>query len=318
MTGTVLILADRFDATADKVVDELNVRGTPVFRCDVAEFPESMSVSAELTGQQWSGSFRTGRRTLDLTELSGMYYRRPTRFAFHPDMTAEERRWAGVQARIGFGGLLAAVGPWLNHPHRIGLAEHKPVQLRTAEQCGLRVPRTLLTNDPTAARAFVTEMGRAVCKPLGGTGITDPDGFRQVFTRVVTPQQCEDPNIARTMHLFQQWVPKAYEVRLTVVDDQFFAARIDSGSVRSSVDWRADDPALSYTPVDMPDRVRSGVRRLLDTLGLRFGALDLVVSPDGDWWFLEVNPNGQWGWIEDETGLPIAAAMADALEGHRK
>jgi glutathione synthase/RimK-type ligase-like ATP-grasp enzyme len=58
------------------------------------------------------------------------------------------------------------------------------------------------------------------------------------------------------------------------------------------------------------------VRALLDRLGLRFGALDFVVTPDGEWWFLECNPNGQWAWIEDETGLPIASALADALEGN--
>ncbi|MGH3800408.1 MAG: hypothetical protein ACRDTD_09805 [Pseudonocardiaceae bacterium] len=33
---------------------------------------------------------------------------------------------------------------------------------------------------------------------------------------------------------------------------------------------------------------------------------------------LECNPNGQWAWIEDETGLPISSALADALEGYRQ
>lgn len=48
-------------------------------------------------------------------------------------------------------------------------------------------------------------------------------------------------------------------------------------------------------------------------LGLRFGALDFLVTPSGEWYFLEVNPNGQWAWIEQETGLPISSAIADAL-----
>src|SRR6266851_4864116 len=43
------------------------------------------------------------------------------------------------------------------------------------------------------------------------------------------------------------------------------------------------------------------------------GALDFLVTPEGKWVFLEINPNGQWAWIEEETGLPIAAAIADAL-----
>lgn len=313
--GCVLILTHRFDPTADKVVEELNIRGTPVFRCDASDFPERLSVSGELIDGEWSGRMLTARRSLDLSEVSGIYYRRPTGFEFHPDMSENERRWAAIQARMGFGGLLASLDPWLNHPHQIGYAEYKPVQLREAAACGLRVPRTLVTNDPKTAKEFVFHVGRAVCKPFGGFGVCDEDGYRQTFTTVVTPQQCGDPSIARTMHLFQEWVPKEYEVRLTVVDDCFFAARIDAGSKAACVDWQSDYDALSYEVIETPSAVRSGVARLLRRLGLRFAALDFVVTPDGEWWFLECNPNGQWAWIEDETRMPISRALADALEG---
>ncbi|MPZ83136.1 MAG: ATP-grasp ribosomal peptide maturase [Actinophytocola sp.] len=316
---SVLVLTDRFDPTADRVVEELNSRETPVVRCDVADFPERLSVSAELNGGPWSGAWlQTARRSVNLAEVSGIYYRRPTGFDFHPDLSADERRWSAVQARMGFGGLLAAVGPWLNHPHHIGYAEYKPTQLRSAVACGLQVPRTLVTNDPTRARAFVTDVGSAVYKPFGGHGVTDTEGYRHVFANVVTPEQCDDPNIARTMHMFQQWVPKSYEVRLTVVDGQFFAARIDTESAVAYVDWRADYKSLTYTAVETPNFVQGRVTELLRELNLRFGALDFVVAPDGAWWFLECNPNGQWAWIEDETGMPIAAAIADALEGYKK
>jgi ATP-grasp ribosomal peptide maturase len=283
----VLILTHQFDPTADKVVDELNHRGVSLFRVDTREFPERLSVSAELADGHWSGRLTTAQRCLDLSTVSGIYYRRPTDFEFHPGLSAPERRWASVQARMGLGGLLASIAPWLNHPHQIGYSEYKPVQLCTAVACGLRVPRTIVTNDPETARAFVTDVGRAVYKPFGGSGVCDGDGFRQVFCTVVDSEQCGDPSISRTMHLFQQWVPKDYEVRLTVVDSRFFAARIDGTSDAAQVDWRSDYSALKYQTMETPDVVRSGVSALLDKLGLRFGALDFVVAPDGQWWFLE-------------------------------
>ncbi|MGH4017251.1 MAG: ATP-grasp ribosomal peptide maturase [Pseudonocardiaceae bacterium] len=312
---SVLILTHQFDPTADKVVHELNNRDTSVFRIDTSEFPENLSVGAELTQGQWSGQLWTAQRCLDLIGVSGVYYRRPTNFEFHPDLSENERRWASIQARMGFGGLLATLEPWLNHPHRIGYAEYKPVQLRAAVACGLKVPRTLVTNDPETARAFVTDVGSAVYKPFSGSGVYDDDGFRQVFCTAVAPEQCNNPNVARTMHLFQEVAPKDYEIRLTVVDDQFFAARIDGNSPAAQADWRSDYDALSYQVVETPEHVEIGVGALLDKLGLRFGALDFVVAPDGEWWFLECNPNGQWAWIEDETGMPISATLADALEG---
>lgn len=316
---SVVVVTDRFDPTTDIVLEELNRREVPVLRFDTSEFPTALTASAELGGTGWHGQVRTARRSVDLTTISGIYYRRPTVFAFHPDMSTEERRWATVQARLGFGGLLASLEPWLNHPHRIGYAEYKPVQLQAAITVGLHVPRTLVTNDPDQARAFVVEVGEAVYKPFGGTAaLTDTGGRHQVFATLVTAEQASSMSVGYTMHLFQQAVPKDHEVRLTVVDDQFFAARIDAHSLAARVDWRADYHSLDYTPVETPDIIRTRVSALLRALGLRFAAMDFVIDPDGAWWFLEANPNGQWAWIETETAMPIAAAIADALDGRRK
>lgn len=312
--GSVLILTHPFDPTADKVVDELNRRGVPLFRCDAADFPERLLTGAELRGARWSGQLQTARR-LELDDIVGIYYRRPTAFEFHPSLSDDERRWAAIQARMGFGGLLASLDQWLNHPHNIGYAEYKPVQLRRAVACGLRVPRTLVTNDPEQAQKFITGVGQAVCKPFSGVGVSDEDGLQHVFTTKVTADQCADPNISRTMHILQEWVPKHHEVRLTVVDDRFFAARIDAGSEATYVDWRSDYHSISYSVIETPDSIRSRVSALLDSIGLRFAALDFTVDPHGQWWFLEANPNGQWAWIEEETGLSISVALADALEG---
>jgi ATP-grasp ribosomal peptide maturase len=316
---SVVVVTDRFDPTADFVVEELNRREVPVFRFDTSEFPTVLAVSAELDGQGWHGRIQSARRSVDLAAVSGIYYRRPTAFTFHSGMSTEECRWAAVQARLGFGGLLASLEPWLNHPHRIGYCEYKPVQLQAAVTAGLRVPRTLLTNEPDHARAFVADAGQAVYKPFGGTAaVVDSDGTHQLFATLVTAEQTGTGSVAHTMHLFQQWVPKAYEVRLTVVDDQFFAARIDARSPAARVDWRADYHSLEYTPVETPDLIRDQVKMLLQRLGLRFAALDFVIDPDGEWWFLEANPNGQWAWVETETGMPIAAAIADALTDRGK
>lgn len=214
---------------------------------------------------------------------------------------------------MGVGGVLATLPRWLNHPAAISQAEYKPLQLARARACGLSVPQTLITNDAAQARAFVASVSRAVYKPFTPTGIADPDSYRVTYTTPIAAADV-DESVRLTAHLFQAWVDKAYEVRLTVVDDTYLAARIDTTSEVASVDWRADYDAVTYTPLpEPPAAVRDGVRALLGTLGVRFGCLDFVVAPDGRWWFLEINPNGQWAWIEDATGLPITAAIADAL-----
>jgi hypothetical protein len=56
--------------------------------------------------------------------------------------------------------------------------------------------------------------------------------------------------------------------------------------------------------------VRAAVTAYLKMTGLSFGAFDFSVTPEGVWNALEINPEGQWGWIEQETGAPITEAIA--------
>jgi hypothetical protein len=111
-------------------------------------------------------------------------------------------------------------------------------------------------------------------------------------------------------HLFQARVDKVADLRVVVVGSQVFTVRIDSGLL----DWRTDYSALTYTPVSLPADVERALLAHLRHFGLVSGSFDLCVTRDGGLRWLELNPNGQWGWIEEETGLPIAAAFADLLE----
>ena len=314
--GTVLILTERLDPTADLVVTALTDRGVPVYRVDTAEFPAALTLTARLGGARpaeegWSTQLGSALRSVDLDDVCGAYYRRPTAFTF-PPMSESDRRWAELEARIGLGGLLATVPNWLNHPSRIGYAEYKPIQLAAAAAAGLCVPRTVITNDPAAAGKFAEETGPVVYKPFSSPA--ERDGRRMfVYTSPVAAADLADDAIRHTAHLFQEHLEKAYEVRLTVVDDRFFAARLNARSTASQIDWRSDYDAIEYAVTEVPPPVRRGVCELLSRLGLRFAAADFVVTPAGDWYFLDLNPNGQWAWIEQETGLPICAAIADAL-----
>jgi hypothetical protein len=98
-------------------------------------------------------------------------------------------------------------------------------------------------------------------------------------------------------------------VRVLVVGRHTFAVRIESGLL----DWRKDYGALTYAVEHLPDRVNTALVVFLERLGLASGSFDLAVDRRGDYWWLELNPNGQWGWLETETGLPMSSAFADLL-----
>ncbi|WFB06423.1 ATP-grasp ribosomal peptide maturase [Streptomyces sp. LX-29] len=317
---TVLVLTRASDAVADLVIGELNDRAVPLVRLDPGDFPEHLTIRAR-TGPgtaTWHGALRGQYRDLDLGDVHAVYYRRPSAHRLAAALSADDAAWAHSEARAGLGGLLAALDcTWVNHPHRNAYAALAPVALATAARCGLTVPRTLITNDPDEARAFVGDLpGKmAAYKSLGPGGPTAYAGSPYALWTTQVRVDDIDDSVRLTAHQFQQWIPKAYEVRLTAVDDRMFAAEIHAGTDAAAVDFRTDYDSLTYRLRTVPEHIADGMYRLLGELGLRYAASDFLVSQDdGGWYLVDVNPNGQFGFIP-ELRTPIARALADLLEG---
>ncbi|MFI0903689.1 ATP-grasp ribosomal peptide maturase [Streptomyces sioyaensis] len=315
----VLVVTKELDPAADLVVDELTLRGVPVMRFDMGGFPQTMSLSGKHAAAPWAGVLADEYRSVRLEEVRAVYYRRPCLPAVSMELHEPHRTWANEQALAGLLGTLYALPvTWVNRPDVDGIASHKPVQLPVAAAQGLRTPRSLITTDPEAARKFCQEVGGPViCKPLMGGSLEYPDGRRTgVPTALIDPDTIDD-SVSLTAHLFQEWVPKSHEVRLTVVGTDMFAAEIHAGSDTARVDWRSDYDALTYDVCKVPDDARAGVLGWLEHFRLSFGAFDFAVTPSGDWVMFECNPSGEWSWIQNKTGLPIAAHLADLLAKER-
>jgi hypothetical protein len=174
-----------------------------------------------------------------------------------------------------------------------------------------------MTNVGAPVREFAVEVREGlVYKSLSTGVVTEKDEVRIIYTSRLTADDLDnldDGAIGLCCHLFQEWVPKAFDVRLTVVGSRCFPVAVYAGSPEAKVDWRARYDDLRYEVCQIPAEVRCGVLAYLSEFGLVFGAFDFSVTPDGRWWFLECNPAGQWGWIAEETGLPIAEEIADEL-----
>jgi ATP-grasp ribosomal peptide maturase len=315
--GTVLVVTNRSDATCDPVIEELTRRGVEVVRFDTADFPTAARLAATLTGRGWAGRLDTGSRTVDLETVRSVWWRRPGEFRTPGSWASPTRAFAASEARSGLLGVLSPLPVrWINHPSRNAAANYKPHQLAAAARCGLDTPRTVVTNDPAHAREFIGT-GQVIYKALGGS-VDRGEGFRGVIPTTVVGADQIDDSVGATATLFQEYVEKAFEVRLTVIGERLFAVAIHAGTEAARLDWRTDYAALSYESVVLPGEVANGVRRLMNELGLFFGAFDFAVTPGGAWKFFEVNANGQWHWLTRHVDLPLVAAMADALqEGDR-
>ena len=197
--------------------------------------------------------------------------------------------------------------------------ENKIHQLLLAQQLGFAVPETLITSSPEDFQEFYGEChGQLISKKLVDL-VMSVDGVPLVpYTHAISEHDLmRRDSVRHAPVLFQEQLAKQLELRVTVVGEQVFAAEIHSSAdARQSVDWRhypTFNLARFYAPHAMPLSEQLRCRQLVQALGQCFGAIDLVLHPERGYVFLEINPNGQWGWIEEFTGMPIAAAFADLL-----
>jgi hypothetical protein len=314
---TVLILTQDFDPTVDPVIHSLKAREARVVRVDLSYFPRTLT----LTTSDFDGERRLLRhrdREVDLDRLCGVWYRRPTAFEFGERMGEAERQFALSEALHGIGGILRATDClWVNRPDIDAVAELKPYHLGLAKQLGMRVPRTLLTNDPEEVAALLERAERPIVyKALTGGVIHYPGAFPNGLLTTVVGDEILDhlDRVRHTMCVFQEYVDKAYQVRLTVIGNTYFPVTIRSQDVDTTkVDWRGENH-LSYGDYrPLPDEMVKATQALLAELGVVYAAVDFIVTPSGEYVFLEVNPGGQFMWMQHDLNLPFSDHVADLL-----
>lgn len=309
-----MLVTNREDLTADWLVLELERRETPFVRVCSEDYPSRISISWTLNG----ATLDLGSCSLAAREITSVWWRRPVAPVIAGDRDAGERAWAAGEALAAWHAFWESTAAhWVNAPTANALAESKPAQLREADRLGLIVPATLITNSLSCARSFLDGHSAAVCKALRTGVIAATDGDRILYTqRIDSATLGPLETLGPEPYLLQAFVDKVADVRVTVIGEHVFACRIDSQSTPdSTVDWRrgrAED--LPHEAIELDKTIAAQLLALTQVFRLRFAAIDLAIDHQGRYVFFEVNPNGQWAWIEQLTGQPLSAALAEELK----
>jgi len=206
----------------------------------------------------------------------------------------------------------------LNRPSSVFLG-NKLLQQREAASCGFRIPESISTNDKNRILAFIDDNCEVVMKSLAGARMIPRREMGEVVpTDVMTMdvdrasvQEADETEFRAGPSFFQSKISKDHELRIVVVDGEMFTFAIPSQDFEHTrTDWRYGNDILSFTPCALPDRVAAGVRTLMASLGLAMGSVDLIVDRSGDYWFLEVNPEGAWGWLDPLVSGRISDSVA--------
>lgn len=322
---TVVIMTHSEDNYAiDAVCREIQTRGHEVLRYDTDLFP---------TRQRLASSYGPGGDAhrlegVDLAGITSVWNRRYFIGRDIPaDLDPQLRKPSVEESQRTLFGLVNCLDVFQLDPLRATHhARHKPLQLKLAHELGLEIPRTLITNDPDEVRSFAASCPQGiVTKMMSSFAVYDAQGREHVvFTNPLTADDLVDlEGLDLSPMTFQETVSKAVELRVTIIGRRVFTAAIDaSRSQRATHDWRRDGQELidDWVEHPLPDDVAAKLLALLDRLGLNYGAIDVIVTPDGRHVFLEVNPVGEFFWLEKTPGFPLSSAIADLLvdPAHRR
>ncbi|HSN91351.1 MAG TPA: alpha-L-glutamate ligase [Anaeromyxobacteraceae bacterium] len=316
----ILLVTHAGDDHARAVRRALSRLGAGAVTLDLARFPgrSALRMSYEPEGTRFV--IRDGGREVEPAAFDAVWWRRPRPFAIPASIRDRAHRaFAERAAHHAVGGLwLATRARWVNDPVRQEAASRKTWQLALAREVGLAIPRTLVTNDPARARAFVRSCGRrdgawnAITKLVGpteevgrGTFVVTDDHFRALGAMTFAPI------------VYQEYVD-GVDLRVTFVDGRIFAAEVDARRTAAPHDCRLDFRNARVGPARLPREVALRLAKVVGRLGLAYAAFDLRRTDGGDHVFLELNPSGQWLAWERAAGLPVTEAVARLLARRRR
>lgn len=222
-----------------------------------------------------------------------------------------EKSWDGL--------LMSHEGKVVNRPQNHFYASNKLDQLKFASKNSrsIFVPDTIVTTDPQDLKDFYEKHLGDICFKLQkGAVVRTSDGNKVVYTNRVTEEHLRNANLVSTHPcLFQEYINKQFELRIISTDKNSTGIAIHSqDSELSKIDYRRYDfKNVKYSPVGLPERVKTFCSEMLIHYGLHFGAFDFIYSKDDKYVFLELNPNGQWLWLQEQSGYDLTKEVAENL-----
>jgi hypothetical protein len=315
----ILIVTNKRDHTADYLILELQKRKAEYVRFNTEDFPTRVQIEWKMDNDL-GGYLSFPKRRVNFKDIQSVWYRRPV-----PSVPSWEindpvvQEFIIAESQASLEGLWRCLDCfWVSHPDNLRRAEYKLYQLKIAREIGFQLSPTIVTNIPASAREFcLHQASRVVYKPLRRGRLLRKYSVSLIYTNPISAEEVENLDSVRyAPSLFQKYVPKSTEIRVTVIGGKAFAVKIHSQDHEvSRHDWRRGDTTqLRHETHSIPSELESKCISLVNSLGLEFGAIDLVLTPDGEYVFLEINPNGQWAWIQQLVPeIPLRETLADLL-----
>jgi glutathione synthase/RimK-type ligase-like ATP-grasp enzyme len=264
---------------------------------------------------------------VDSTRIRSSWYRRPLKpqvgSCHEADRNFIEEQWQCLQKNIFDVADNLTNALWVNRPRAAHFAESKLAQLQAARAAGLQIPETLIGNHAPDIAALIRRCGKVVFKTFyPHTWQSERSGamFDVGVTMLDSDSELPEQAIALSPGIYQRYIEKAFDLRVTIIGHKLFAAKIQRTHGGAYVDWRPHsyDEDIRFESFAINAALEAKLQNLMSRLGIVFGCVDLAVDNLGDIYFLEVNQAGQFLFVEEALPeLPLTRAMAAMLSAGR-
>lgn len=322
--GKILIITHSADnAATDRVISFIHEAGGETIRFDVDRYPMYARLTSSWQSGQWQLLLELGDETHRLDDITAVWYRRSYHIGKGLETVLEKEYLStsiGELRRTLFGMLEGLPCFQLERYSTYRRLDSKEEQLRIAEACGLKIPATCITNSPLQLKAFMEKTGGAVIAKMQSAFAIYCEGQEHVvFTNEITPEHLAQlEQLQYCPMVFQQKLEKSLELRITIAGKKIFSFAIDSQKIATAqIDWRKEGAALAddWQPYTLPPAIERSLLSLMDVYGLNYGAIDLILTPEGEYYFLEINAAGEFFWLDKLAGHAISRQLSAVLLG---
>lgn len=253
--------------------------------------------------------FKISSEHLSITNDSckSIYFRKPEPENLGNIIERQYHNFAHREAFALIEGIVESFsGTCLSPPSIMRRANNKIVQLMLAKSIGFNIPESLITNSEQELKR--KSYAKSIVKPIA-TGTVIFNGIKEIVQTNILEDTVSTGALKFSPAYFQEYLEKDYEIRATFVGEEAYVVRIDSSN---KVDWRKKCSLNTYIIAKLPKEIYQLCLKFMRTLNMSFGCFDFIVQND-EFFFLEMNANGQWAWLEFETGLNISQGIVDYL-----
>lgn len=186
-----------------------------------------------------------------------------------------------------------------------------------AKSVGLDIPSSFIGNEKQEVQLFANSLSALITKPLktGENVLLD----NKIYT--LATEKCTDNDISNLLDKFfpsylQECLDKAYELRVFYLDGKCYTMAIFSQlDEQTKIDFRRYNSKKPNrcVPFILPENIAFLIDKFMKTIDLNTGSIDIVVTKDGRYVFLEVNPVGQFGMVSFPCNYYLEEKVAEYL-----